>query len=145
MNREILFRGKRVDNGEWVEGSFYQHPMTKDCFILVHDYHSNAVYGFGNLGCPKFHKVDPDTLGEYTGLTDKNGKKIWEGDICSADLFIPYKTVIFRNGCFMYQLNDGDSDYYDIMMPIEPLINADVYTEVIGNIHDNSDLIEECK
>lgn len=133
MNREILFKGKRLDNGQWVEGNygFFKSVNGNEKMHHITTEDGKAI------------RIDPSTLCQFTGLTDKNGKKIFENDICSTDIKRPYAFVIFRNGCFMYQLNDGEEkDYFDIMMPIEPLVTSDKYTEVIGNIFDNPEYLK---
>ena len=124
--RKIIFKAKRVDNGEWVEG-YYMNRVNHE---IIQD------------GTWIIWEVDENTVCQYTGLTDKNGNKIWENDICSTDIKRPYAVVEFRNGCFMYNLNDGEEDYYDIMTPVEPLVDSDKYTEVIGNSFDNADLLK---
>lgn len=156
--REILFRGRRVDNGEWVEGIFYQHPLTKECFVGVHDYNNYSIAYMGNLGCPVFNKVDPTTVGQYTGLKDKNGKWIFEGDILSfpdtGEDGYEYKegydftnvaTVCWNNG--RWELGDY-GDYNSGVMEDMDVSHCDFVatfpeSEVIGNIHDTPELPEK--
>ena len=132
--REILFRGKRLDNGEWVYG-YYVHigPVSCQRAYIIPEY-TSAIY---------VKEVDPSTVDQYTGLKDKNDKQIFEGDIVSTDIARPYLIVEFRDGCFMFNCNDGGKDYYDIMLPIlEDAQTEYKYGEIIGNIHDNPELLE---
>ena len=132
--REILFRGKRLDNGEWVYG-YYVHigPVSCQRAYIIPEY-TSAIY---------VKEVDPSTVDQYTGLMDKNDKRIFEGDIVSTDIARPYLIVEFRDGCFMFNCNDGGKDYYDIMLPIlEDAQTEYKYGEIIGNIHDNPELLE---
>ena len=143
--REILFKAKRIDNGEWVEG--YLVKACQNTYPNGYEIIDKNGINYDELDCwhPSFtsYEVDEKTICQYTGLVDKNGNKIWENDICSTDIKRPYAIVEFRNGCFMYNLNDGAEDYYDIMMPTEPLVDSDKYTEVIGNIFDNPELLKQ--
>ena len=81
-------------------------------------------------------------LMQYTGLKDKNGAEIYEGDILSTDLDRPYLIVEFRNGAFMFQCHDNGKDYYDFMATTGENSNFTKYHEVIGNIFENPELLE---
>ena len=132
--REILFRGKRLDNGEWVEGAF----------VAKNDPLLGTYYAFIISQAPKdsfvtWYAVDPNTVGQYTDLTDKNGKKIFEGDIvrCSTGRIckILYFTSPGHCGFDLYPING-----FDAPPPIKWKLFADI--EVIGNIHDDRELLE---
>ena len=136
--REIIFRGKRIDNGEWVYGSLF--VGFKKSYICPE---AIAMYNFdGALCLGGFIEVDPSTGGQYTGLKDKHGKKIFEGDILGSryDKLYPDDVSIevvkwFRNGWYIQQENnlpDALCEYG--VLP---------YSEVIGNVHDNPELIKE--
>ena len=147
--RNILFRGKRADNGEWTEGFYVRLFEKKNGFYQANHYifdgnimlGEERYAGHGNycqdvIICKK--KIDEKTLGQFTGMTDKNGKNIFEGDIIRDNTGECY-IVEFRDGCFMFSCNDGGEIYYDIMLPISKNKQTTYkYGEVIGNIHDNS-------
>lgn len=150
--REIIFRGKRVDNGEWVEGYLIQKGG--ETFIARYPYFTGKVHEtswlefcFGG-----FITVDPETVGQYTGLTDKNGKKIFEGDIvrthyANAPKAVFVETVVFDGGKFCAtSTNEGCKTTAALWDGVPRLaIDKSVYmdeVEVIGNIHDNPKLLE---
>lgn len=127
--REVLYRGKRVDNGEWVYGSYYHCCGTAygATFIVVND--------FG------FIEVIPHTVGQYTGLTDKNGKKIFEGDICGCFCNTQVFIVEYCKDRCGYFFDDCIKSGGCGPAP-ECLGNLRDTIEVIGNIYDNPDLLE---
>ena len=147
--REILFRGKRTDNGEWVEGYLYEHEPPLQC-IVSKDYipEPSRWYiiktAFADWNMPRqveFIEIDPDTVCQFTGLLDKNGKRIFEGDILGShydDLYPDNVTVEmvewFRNGWHIRQAGDHDPD----LLEEEGTLS---YSEIIGNIHDNPELL----
>lgn len=118
--REILFRGKRADTGEWIEGYFGQ---SIDSFI-IQDYGLVA-------GRFEVFKVIPETLGQYTGLTDKNGKWIYEGDLLRDSAGFIHE-VYFDDGCFMRKLG----------LKSTLLATTHQVFEVVGNTFDNPELLK---
>ena len=137
--REILFRGKRSDNGEWIYGSLIKRHIGS--FIVDEDnecaLRSIAEYDFA-YDCKL---VATDTTGQYTGLTDKNGKKIFEGDIVK---FCDIKGVInYSMGCYCVKTNKPDWKSRN-NPAIDIVLNEyENELEVIGNIHDNPELLKE--
>lgn len=130
--RELLFRGKRKDNGEWAEGSLLYDREQNEGFI-AEDFEARAAY---------LREVIPETVGQYTGLTDKNEKKIFEGDIIKAqdDVFgSPFcdgikGKVVYEETAFFIEPEDP--------MESQWLFNECAVYEVIGNIHDNPELLK---
>lgn len=153
LMRDILFRGKRIDNGEWVlsgniirfipengEGLIFIPAHSEPC-ICDHDENDNIIAFEKGM----FYKVDTKTVGQYTGLHDKHGKRIWEGDIvryAERRLGGEYVSVVhpvtFDEGGFCahhYFLNNWLRNGLGGNTKLEDI-------EVIGNIHDNQELLE---
>ena len=138
MNREILFKAKRIDNGEWVEGSIVMDQSRLDIFkYRIQPIESGVLYA---------PPIDPDTLCQYTGLTDKNGKKIWENDILKCkkyiggnfvDYCIEVGYVEMKHGAFGLHRIKNDAYYRPFKDWLE-----DYEYEVVGNIFNNPELLE---
>ena len=132
--REILFRGKRIDNGEWVEGAYFP-DKNGDALICT-----NIIAGTPideSAMCITWG-VDPATIGQYTGLTDRNGQKIFEGDVVLKRTYLGKKPfpVTFGGGMFHCGFGGGSST------ALHRYSLEDKQIEVIGNIHDNPELME---
>jgi hypothetical protein len=127
-NDRYIFRGKRADNGEWIEGSLLQWPDS-DCEICAY-----AINDKDNIPTLFKYTVFKKTVGQCTGLKDKNGKLIFEGDITKFINSSRSALVSFNNGSFIRK-------YGDVTFTFEC---TDLNTvELIGNIFDNPELISE--
>ena len=119
--REIKFRGKRVDNGEWVFGSLVQGD---NMATIVIDYGSGHIQTYW---------VDPQTVGQFTGLHNKNGKEIYEGDIVQRGI------ITFSRGKFVGQYYGSNGNLYEEW---EDDLYQENNIEVIGNIYENPELLK---
>lgn len=134
--REILFKAKRLDNGEWVEG-YYVYCRKRHYILPV----LNKVIGFDERE-DEWVEADPNTICQYTGLTDKNGKRIWENDICDRKEKYP-EIVTYNKGDWQldYSYALGKEKHFCAC-------NLGLYAcerkcvEVIGNVFDNPELLE---
>ena len=151
--REILFKAKRTDNGKWVEGYYYKMSETTYCF--KEDYERKPVpkhhyilqermtdWGLPNLIVQI--EIDPETLCQFIGLCDKNGKRIWENDIfqCTDETMVTQKDLIEYNethASFVRLRNTGKLGLQYLWID-EVTCN---HGEVIGNIFDNPELLQE--
>ena len=135
--REVIFRGKRTDNGKWECGDLLSPNEFNAIPHIVYIDYLNEYGDIGEISTP----VIPETVGQFTGLVDKNGKRIFEGDIvhCVSKLDSADMVVIFECGQFRMVISEKDHEYqtntgyYDINC---------FEKEVIGNIHDNPELLE---
>lgn len=148
--REILFRGKNIDNGKWIYGGYVHLHKTTYCYAGSddgnNDIHRIVFERMTDWNLPNQHMmadVLPETVGQYTGLVDKNGVKIFEGDIVSYfKKDILNSEVIYKDGCFMFRFI---SEFTQRMRQSkqEPIFdNVSMCGEVIGNIHDNPELLK---
>ena len=131
--REILFKAKRVDNGEWVVGQY-----VNTCYPGNDKETGHFIVVYPN----EYHEIYTSTICQFTGLCDKNGKKIWENDILMAHLDesypedVTYETVEWNvAGWVIHEAGSTDREYLD-EFDLE-------HFEVVGNIFDNKELLQE--
>jgi len=136
--RDIKFRGKRVDNGEWVYGSLVSFGKP---YIVTSKHgfsHYRATASKTYMHIKDAHKVIPKTVGQFTGLLDKNSVEIYEGDVVTCEDFNTMNySVLFQGGAFGYVNRYGGLEW----LWIDDETGASDL-EVIGNIHDNPDFLK---
>ena len=132
LKRDIVFRGKSKSTGEWVEGSLIGNDVIVGKIVEFEE----------DYFCTEFwYKVDPETVGQFTGMTDKNGKKVFEGDIIiekESDYDNEYRiyNIYWNEDNFQYWFSD------DVTIDSHPIDELEIdYSRVIGNIYDNPELL----
>jgi hypothetical protein len=128
MQREIKFRGQRIDNNEWVCGYYVKDPK---------DQHRIYYKPFDDASSNTYYFVKPETIGQFTGLLDKNGKEIFERDIVKLTNSI--RIFEYFKNCF-WLIHPNREFKFPINMVTEEHLKE---TEVIGNIIDNPELLKE--
>ena len=149
--REILFKAKRIDNGEWVEGYLFDNGFggeEKKYFVgglVIEKYNGTACNEWDITGID-FCEIDPETICQFTGLCDKNGKKIWENDIVKtvSDIYAHVKFGLYTTGFALEECNQG----FYVDFSVKTYLRHELgywnnKVEVRGNIFDNRDLLQE--
>lgn len=144
MGREILFRGKRIDNGEWVEGfysQFHNRPaVPEENSHQIFEPREDAYFCGSAIG-GLWHLVAPSTVGQYTGMKDKSGKRIFEGDI----------VAFTRENALGYTTSRIGEVKYFVELPVFYIMATtgdawDWYQcqelQIIGNVHDHPELLK---
>lgn len=151
LMREILFRGKDIKTGEWVDGCLLKVSIENEVFWMI--FCDRYTFDGSDVKSTTHAAVDSNTIGQYTGLKDKNGKRIFEGDLLKPfDDEIDKMVVEFHHGGFVlclygdrgYRSESGEWEYdgsnYGVI-ECEPLSSYGEDIEVIGNIHDNPEML----
>ena len=155
--REYKFRGKENSTGRWVYGGLFKEPAPPQCFEKTLEDKYWIVYPNPRF-MPDWNlpfdmvrtDVDKNTIGQYTGLHDKNGKEIYEGDIIefsydmfvgNFDTFVAKGKIVFEEGAFYVEVFENERTTEDEAYLLYS-INLDTI-EVIGNIYENKELLNE--
>lgn len=143
MDREILCRGKRLDNGEWVEGDRVEQNNPEYHDYIITEFAADVDNRHIDILTCDIYEVDPSTVGRYTGLKDRNGKRIFEGDIIKVPWMNEYRNrfVYYKNGLFKADSIDGF--FSASLCSFVGFDLPEFHCEVIGNIHDNPEMVKE--
>ena len=149
--REILFKAKRIDNGEWVEGYLFDNGFDgeeKKYFIgglIIEKYNGTACDEWDITGID-FYEIDPETICQFTGRCDRYGNKIWENDILKtwSDEYAQVKFGLYSTG---FASDDCNQGFY-VEFPEDAIYRHELgywckETYVIGNVFDNPELLQE--
>ena len=129
--QEVIFRGKRTDCEAWVEGDLLHYESGEMAICK-----GFSKYGYEATEIIGRYKVIPETVGQYTGLTDKNGMKIFEGDILTIENEGVYAAIKYNESNAAFYVEDEDHEDY--------LGEAwETGVVIIGNIHDNPELLQK--
>jgi len=138
--REIKFRGKRLDNGEWVYGYYFIEERDIEDGIIWRDI-PQIQQRYGDHF--QYFDVDPATVGQYTGLHDKNGKEIYEGDIVKdSNGRVAYVTFLQQEMGYVLVYHNNDTRLLG-HRNTESSYDIDFNIEVIGNIYENPELLKK--
>lgn len=141
MEERYLFKAKRLDNGEWVQG-YYAKGL--DVFTNCEETHiifepNTMFYSSGETD--GWYKVDPFTICQCTGLKDKNGKLIWEHDVV-RDKYDNFYKAFWKNNYYQFYWICVKSEMFQVGMKWDLYVMRTFEIEVIGNIFDNKELLE---
>jgi len=138
--REILFRGKRISDGKWVYGAFSEYDVSMDERGEITVYRDPCIIDYSDE--LRWNEVDPETVGQYTGLTDKNDRKIFEGDVIEC-----WSEGVKARGTVQQTIGGLWIIYPAWQKRIQwglcPRADGSTDVEIIGNIHDNPEMMEE--
>lgn len=155
MNREIKFRGQKLDSNEFIVGQLAymfddkKHALIMpSCFFATRDFGEEDENGNpiiqNELAVGGFLSVKPETIGQFTGLHDKNGKEIYEGDV--FDFYGIFNVVIFKDGMFCYDSYRENKNFENIVKLCNENFdwenNKSSEIEVIGNLYENPELLK---
>jgi len=155
MDREVLYRGKRLDNGEWVEGDRVEQNNPEYHDYIITEFAADVDNRHIDILTCDIYEVAPATVGQYTGLKDRNGKRIFEGDVVrfqfdNDDDPWPHKRTEKHIGRVFWQdfrssfaIAMGRNGSKNINNDLWKYVQNGNRVEVIGNIHDNPELLKE--
>lgn len=136
--RTIKFRAKS-EQGEWIIGHYVGKPSMDEVCILPFQ---NVNYHIGYINDSECYYCIADTIGQFTGLYDKNGKEIYEGDILHLDANNRLYEVTFENGMFYASFKECDEGFFGGFLLLTITKDEDLKCEIVGNIYDNPELLK---